>query len=189
VPFLKGVVDQTDQTYTIVGASMSTYIASGLGHFCAAVPTVPVLIRFVVNRFKNKTQAFSNYAQSGPSYESSNKKSYKSLEDKKSAGSYYSGDSLKVSKQRSKESGKDPYRLSTQNFTRFECEGDDVGGDRSLELRPVVTFVTKHNPDQAGGSQGHLGGDQPVTIVVSSPVREDSSSDKAILDKEYVKST
>lgn len=142
-----------------------------------------------MNGFKNKTQKSSSYGKSGRSYESGKKKSYKSLEDKKSAGSNYSGDTLKVSKQRSKDGGKDPYRLSTQNFTRFECDGDDVGDDRFMELRPVETFVTKHNPGQAGEPPAHHGGDQPVTIVVSSPVLEDSSSDKAILDKEYVKNT
>lgn len=189
VPFLKGVVDQSDQTYTIVGTSLSTFIASGLGHFCAAVPTVQSLIRFVVNGFKNKTQISASYGQSDRSYESSKKKSYKSLDDKKSGGSNYSGDTLKVSKQRSKNSGKDPYRLSTQNFTRFECEGDDIGNDRSLELRPVETFVNKHKYSQAEESQSHQGGHQPVTIIVSSPVLEDSSSDKAILEKEYIKSS
>jgi len=171
---------------------MSTFIASGLGHFCAAVPTVQALIRFVMNSFKNKTQTSSSYGMSGRSSESGKKNSYKSLGDKKSAGSNYSGNTLKVSKQRSKEGGKDPYRLSTQNFTRFECDGDDMGDDRFTELRPVETFVTKHNPSAhgpTGDSQGHHGGDQPVTIVVSSPVLEDSSSDKAILDKEYVKGT
>lgn len=189
VPFLKGVVDQSDQTYTIVATSMSTFIASGLGHFCATVPTVQPLIRFVTNGFKNKTQTSSSYGHSGRSYESSKKKSYKSLEDKKSAGSNYSGDTLKVSKQRTKDGGKDPYRLSTQNFTRFECDGEDVSDDRFMELRPVQTFVTKHNPSQAGESQGYHNGDQPITIVVSSPVLEDSSSDKAILNKEYVESS
>lgn len=191
VPFLKGVVDQSDQTYMIVGTSMSTFIASGLGHFCAAVPTVQALIRFVLNGFKNKTQTSSSWGKSGRSSKSGKKKSYKSLEDKKSAGSNYSGDTLKVSKQRSKDGSKDPYRLSTQNFTRFECDGDDVGDDRFMELRPVETSVTKYNPstrDPTGGSQGHVGGNQPVTIVVSSPVLEDSSSDKAILDKDFVKS-
>lgn len=189
VPFLKGVVDQSDQTYTIVASSMSTFIASGLGHFCAAVPTVQALIRFVINGFKNKTQASSSYGQSGRSYESSKKKSYRSLEDKKSAGSSYSGATFKVSKQRSKDAGRDPYRLSTQNFTRFECDGDNVGEDLSMELQPAETFVTKHNPDQAGESRGHDGGDQPITVVVSSSVLDDSASDKAILDREYVKST
>ncbi|KAF3032239.1 hypothetical protein E8E12_000770 [Didymella heteroderae] len=190
VPFLKGVVDQSDQTYTIVGTSMSTFIASGLGHFCAAVPTVQALLRYVMNGFKNKTQTSSTYGKSR-SYESGKKKNYKSLEGSKNA-SNYSGDTLRVSKQRSKDGAKDPYRLSTQQFSRFEIEGDEVGDDRFMELRPVETFVAKHTQSahvQAGDSQGHHGGHQPVTIVVSSPVLEDSSSDKAILDKEYVKST
>ena len=157
VPFLKGVVDQTDQTYTVVGTSMSTFIASGLGHFCAAVPTVPALIRFVRNGFKNKTQTSSTYGRSGRSYESGKKKSYKSLDDKKSAGTNYSGDTLKVSKQRTKDGAKDPYRLSTQSFTTFECDGDDVENDRFIELQPVETFVSERNCGQAGESQGHHG--------------------------------
>lgn len=189
MPFLKGVVDQSDQTYTIVASSMSTFIASGLGHVCAAVPTIQALIRFVINGFKNKTQAASSYGQSGRSYESSKKKSYRSLEDKKSAGSSYSGATFKVSKQRSKDGSKDPYRLSTQNFTRFECDGDEVGEERSMELQPAETFVTKHTSGQAGESQSHDSGEQPATVVVSSSVLEDSASDKAILDREYVKST
>jgi hypothetical protein len=189
VPFLKGVVDQSDQTYTIVGTSMSTFIASGLGHFCAAVPTVQALIRYVTNGFKHQTQASSSSKKSG-SYESGKKKSYKTLEDSNNA-SNYSGDT-KVSKQRSKEGFKDPYRLSTQQFSRFEVEGDEVDDDRFVELRPMETFVTKHTQsahDQTGDPQGHHGGQQPVTVAVLSPVVEDSSSDKSILDQEYLKST
>jgi hypothetical protein len=189
VPFLKGVVDQSDQTYTIVGTSMTTFIASGLGHFCAAVPTVQALLRYVTNGFKNKTQASSSSKKSG-SYESGKKKSYKSLEDSNNA-SNYSGDT-KVSKQRSKEGFKDPYRLSTQQFSRFEVEGDEVDDDRFVELRPMETSVTKHPQsahDQTGDLQGHHGGQQPVTVAVLSPVVEDSSSDKSILDQEYLKST
>jgi hypothetical protein len=192
VPFLKGVVDQSDQTYTVVGTSMSTFIASGLGHFCATVPTVQALIRYVMNGFKNQTQASSSYKKSG-SYESGKKKSYKSLEDSNNA-SNYSGDTLKVSKQRSKEGSKDPYRLSTQQFSGFEMEGDEVDDDRFMELRPLETAVTKNTRsqlahDQTGDPQGHHGGQQPVTVAVLSPVLEDSSSDKAILDEEYLKST
>jgi hypothetical protein len=170
---------------------MSTFIASGLGHFCAAVPTVQALVRYVMSGFKNVTLASSSHKNSR-SYGSSNKKKpYRSLEDSKIA-SNYSGDTLKVSKQRSKEGSKDPYRLSTQQFSRFEVEGDDLGDDQFMEMRPVGSFATKHTAPplgQAGRSQGDFGGEQPVTIVVSSPVREDSSSDKAILDKESLKST
>jgi hypothetical protein len=187
VPFLKGVVDQSDQTYTIVGTTMSIFVASGLGHFCAAVPTVQALIRYVRNGFKNLTQASSSSKNSGSS---DKKKPYESLEDSKNA-SNYSGDTLKVSKQRSKEGSKFPYRLSTQQFSRFEAE-TDLGDDQFMELRPVKTFVTKHTQSahgETGDSQGHFSGEQLGTIVVSSPVREDSSSDKSILNKEYLKST
>jgi hypothetical protein len=188
VPFLKGVVDQRDQTYTIVGTTMSVFIASGLGHFCAAVPTVQALLRYVRNGFKNLTQALSSYRSS---LSSDTKKPYGSLEGSKNS-SNYSGQTLKVSKQRSKEGSKDPYRLSTQHFSRFEAEDNYLGDDQFMEMRPVETFVTKHTQSAHGqteDSKGHFGGDQPVTIVVSSPVREDSSSDKAILDKEYFRST
>jgi hypothetical protein len=188
VPFLKGVVDQSDQTYTVTGTSMSTFIASGLGHFCAAVPTVQALIRYVTNGFKNQTQKSSSYKNSR-SNASSDKKIKSSLEESKNS-SNYSGDTLKVSKQRSKQ-GKDRFRLSTQQFSRFDIEDNDLGDDCFMELQPVETCVTKNTYSadfQAGDRDGHRDGEQPVTIVVSSPVIEDSSSDKAILDKKYVKS-
>lgn len=190
MPFLKGVVDQSDQTYTVVGTSMSTFIASGLGHFCAAVPTVQALIRYVTNGFKNVTQASSSSYKNSRTYASSGrKKPYESLEDSKNA-SNYSGDTLKtVSKQRSKGGPKDPYRLSTQQFSRFEVEDGELGDDHFMELR-TVTKHTQSTAGPSGDSQSHVSeGEDPVTIVVSSPVREDSSSDKAILDKEYIKST
>lgn len=176
MPFLKGSVDQSDQTHTGTGTFMGVYIASGLGHLCAAVPTTQSLLRYVVNGFKTSTQASSSYNKSA-SYESGKKKSYKSLENSRKA-SNYSGDTLKVSTQRSKEKRKDPWRLSTQQFSRFEVEGDELGDDRFMELRSVK---------QKGDSEGHYGGQQSVTTVVSSPVLEDSSSDKAILDHEYMK--
>lgn len=175
VPFLKGSVDQSDQTYTGTGTFMGVYIASGLGHLCAAVPTTQSLLRYVVNGFKTPTQASSSNNKSGP-YGSGKKKSYKSLENSKNA-SNYSGDTLKVSTQRSKERRKDPWRLSTQQFSRFEVEDGELGDDQFMELRPVK---------QIEHSEGHYGGQQSVTTVVSSPVLEDSSSDKAILDHKYM---
>jgi hypothetical protein len=189
VPFLKGVVDQSDQTYTVTGTSMSTFIASGLGHFCAAVPTVQALVRYVMNGFKNVTRASSSYKNSRSNASSNKKKPYKSLEDSKNA-SNYSGETLKVSKQRSKGGFKDAFRLSTQQFSRFEVEGHELGDDQFMELQTFATKKhTKSAHGQTGDSQDHFGGEQSVTVVVSSPVREDSSSDKAILDKEYLKNT
>ena len=191
VPFLKGVVDQSDQTYTVVGTSMSTFIASGLGHFCAAVPAVQALIRYVMSGFKNLTQASSSYKSSRTYGYSDRKKPYESLEDSNNA-SNYSGDTLKVSKQRSKKGSKDAFRLSTQQFSRFEVEDNVLADDQFMELRPVETSVTKHKQSTHGreeNSQVHVVVDQPGAIVVSNPVREDSSSDKAILDKKYPKGT
>lgn len=69
-------------------------------------------------------------------------------------------------------------------------DDDEIGDDQFMELRSAETFVTKHTQPahvQTEGSQGHHSGSQPVTVVVSSPVLEDSSSDKAILDKDYHK--
>lgn len=191
VPFLKGVVDQSDQTYTVVGTSMSTFIASGLGHFCAAVPTVQALIRYATNGFKDLTQASSTYKNSRTCAHSDRKKPYESLEDSNNA-SNYSGDTLKVSKQRSKKSSKDPFRLSTQQFSRFEVEDNVLPDDQFMELRPVDASVTKHKQSADGqkeNPQGHDSVDQPGAIVASSPIREDSSSDKAILEDEYLKGT
>ncbi|KAF2994663.1 hypothetical protein E8E13_000955 [Curvularia kusanoi] len=164
VPFLEGSVDPSDQTYTGTGTFMGVYIASGLGHVCAAVPTTQSLLRYVVNGFKTPTQASSH--KSG-SYESGKKKN----------ASNYSGDTLKASTQRSKERRKDGWRLSTQYFSRFEVD-DELGDDRFMELRPVK---------QTGDSEGHYGGQKSVTTVALSPVLEDSSSDKAILGHEYMK--
>jgi hypothetical protein len=188
VPFLKGVVDQSDQTYTITGTSMTTFIASGLGHFCAAVPTVQALIRCVMSGVKNSTHSWSTYKNSGSYGSPDKKKCYKSLEDSKNA-SNYSGETLKVSRQKSKEGSKDRFRLSTQQFSRFEVDGNDMGDDRFMELRPVANKHTQSAVGHMGNSQGHVVGEQPVTIVVSSPVREDSSSNKTILDKDYARST
>lgn len=176
MPFLKGSVDQSDQTYTGTGTFMGVYIASGLGHLCAAVPTTQSLLRYIVNGFKTPAQASSSYNKSG-SYELGKKKSYKSLENSKYASNYL-GDTLRVSTKQGKERRKDPWRLSTQQFSRFEVESDELGDDRFMELQPVK---------QTGDTQGHHGGQQSVATVVSSPVLEDSSSDKAILDHKYMK--
>lgn len=186
VPFLKGVVNQSDQTYTVTGTSMSTFLASGVGHFCATVPTIQALVRYVRGGLKNLTQGSSTYNNTGSNESADKKKSYKSLDDTKNA-SNYSGDTLPVSKQKSKKGYKDRFRLSTQQFSRFEVDGDDIGDDRFMELRPVAKKHTQSATGHLGNSQGRAAGEQPVTIVVSSPVREDSSSDKAILDKEYAK--
>ncbi|KAL5113499.1 hypothetical protein ACEQ8H_008635, partial [Pleosporales sp. CAS-2024a] len=165
VPFLKGVVDQSDQTYTIVGTSMSTFIASGLGHFCAAVPTVQALLRYVFNGFKHKTPAVSSGYIHGHSEESDGQEDYKSWEHSQNA-SHYSGETLQVSKQRSRKGSKDPYRRSTPHFSSFETEdGGALGDDQFMEMRPV-----KRTQLEEGGQ------------AEASRVSEDYLSDTAILD-------
>ncbi|KAG9206236.1 hypothetical protein G6514_004960 [Epicoccum nigrum] len=176
VPFLKGVIDRSDQTYTVTGTAILGFAASAVGHITAAVPTVRALIRFVMNGFKHNTQASSSSDQEN-SYESRTKRSYKSLEHSKNITNY-SGDTLGASTGRSKAScdASDPYMLSA-------IHGQE-GADTFVELRPVETFVTKHT--QPGGLQSHPSGHGTVSEI-SGPVLADSASDEAILTRDYFK--
>jgi hypothetical protein len=45
LPTLPGVVSSDDQPYTTVDATIMGFVASGVGHTCAAVPTIRGLIR------------------------------------------------------------------------------------------------------------------------------------------------
>ncbi|CAI6290284.1 unnamed protein product [Periconia digitata] len=47
LPGLPGVVDSEDQPYTTVHATILGFTASGVGHICAAVPTIRALLRLV----------------------------------------------------------------------------------------------------------------------------------------------
>jgi hypothetical protein len=60
VPFLKGVVDKSDQTYTVAMSSILGFAASGIGHVCAAVPTVRAFVRYCMNGFKVDSQVASS---------------------------------------------------------------------------------------------------------------------------------
>jgi hypothetical protein len=76
VPFLKGVVDKSDQTYTVAMSSILGFAASGIGHVCAAVPTVRAFVRYCMNGFKVDSQVASS--NNDKTYESRTKQSYKS---------------------------------------------------------------------------------------------------------------
>jgi hypothetical protein len=132
VPYLPGVVDTVDPSYTVVGSSITGFTASGVAHICAAVPTVKALFIFCKNGFKRDTKASSSYAKSA-TYDASGKRSYKSLQDGKN-NSTYSGKTLGARKQGSQGSSsdqKDPYRL----FSIM----DGLDDNDTVELHPVPT--------------------------------------------------
>jgi hypothetical protein len=82
VPFLPGVVDTTDPSYTVAPTSVIGFACSGVSHVCAAVPTVKAFFRFCKNGFKHESKSSSSYATKESNYDSS-KQSYKSLQDSK----------------------------------------------------------------------------------------------------------
>ncbi|RAR01503.1 cfem domain-containing protein [Stemphylium lycopersici] len=177
LPFLPGVVDTTDPTYTVTGTSITGFVSSGVAHVCAAVPTIRNLIRFCRNGFRMPTKASSGYAKDTGSYNSSSKRSYKSLEDKKN--------DFVTAQQRSKASSrdkKDPYRLSA--IMETEIDG------RVVELQEMDSSTHADALDDEGcvGEQSESGltrrGDEGIPTIVRkspSPGLEDSASQKSIL--------
>lgn len=155
---MKGVIDRSDQTYTVTGASVLGFAASGVGHVCAAVPTVRALFRYVFNGFKHKTETGSSYTQGG-SYETGSKRSYKSLKDSKNVSN--------ISHQSSKIPGeaRDPYRLSAI------ADAEDC--DHSVELQPVKNFGSKSQSDGCRAAT--------TTREISGPELKDSASEEAVL--------
>ena len=179
LPFLKGVVDTTDSTYTVTGTSITGFTTSGVAHVCAGVPTIRNLIRFCRNGFKMPTKASSGYARNAGGYNSSSKRSHKSLEHKKNG--------FVTAQQRSKalsRDTKDPYRLSA--IMETEIDG------RVVELREMdATNHTDALDDREGvGDQTESGwtrrGEGEIPTIVrksSSPGLEDSASQKSILNQ------
>jgi hypothetical protein len=168
VPFLPGVVDSVDPTYTVIGTSITGFAASGVSHICAAVPAMQNLIRFCRNGFKHDTKGSSTYARDG-TYGSSGKRSYKSLQDSKNNSSY-SDQALGAGQQRSKASSRDksdPYRLSSILDTV-----DDSG---IVELRAVG----------AQSDKGHVEAPSPTTVRgTPEPEIDDAASGNPILYEE-----
>jgi hypothetical protein len=170
LPFLPGVTDTTDPTYTVTGTSMTGFISSGVAHICAAVPTVRNLIRYLQNGFKMPTKVSSSYAQADIStYNTTSKRSYKSLQDNKNG--------FVTAHQRSKASSrdaKDPYRLSAI----MDAENDG----RVVELRAMdsPTHGDELHDEERGGQEGKSG--LPTIVRESpSPGLDDSASQKSIL--------
>jgi hypothetical protein len=169
LPFLPGVTDTTDPTYTVTGTSITGFTSSGVAHICAAVPTIRNLIRYCQNGFKMPTKASSSYAPDLSTYNSTSKRSYKSLQDNKNG--------FVTAQQRSKASSrdaKDPYRLSAI----MDAENDG----RVVELRAMdsPTHEDALTDEEPGGQEGKSG--LPTIVRESpSPGLDDSASQKSIL--------
>lgn len=183
VPFLPGVVDTSDLTYTVTGTSITGFTSSGVAHICAAVPTVRNLLRFCQNGFKLDTKPSSSYAAES-TYDSSGKRSYKSLQDNKDNSSY-SGKTIGTVHQRSRglsRNTKDPFHLSS-----IMDAGDD---GRLMELRTVQPPTHKDTQPNEGRDEQQVRiswtqrvEEQPPIIGREFPEQDldDSASNKAIL--------
>lgn len=177
LPFLPGVVDTIDPTYTVTGTSITGFTSSGVAHICAAVPTIRNLIRYCQNGFKMPTNIPSSYTTDRSTYNSTSKRSYKSLQDKNNASN--------TAQQRGKASSrdtKDPYRLSA--IVDAEIDGTVV------ELCAInsPTHANALNDGEQDGQEGEIRWTQRVeeqfpTIVGESPSPglDDSASQKSIL--------
>jgi hypothetical protein len=157
----------SDQSYTVTGTSITGFAASGVGHICATVPTVQALIRFCQNGFKPVSQSSSSYSKNS-SYNSTTKRSYRTLEGKKSNSSY-PDDTSGAAQQRSKSGSSDP--MDPFGVSSIADTEENVG---IIELRPVQPS----HKEQAK--------EQPLTVIreISGPRLEDSASDKAILHED-----
>jgi hypothetical protein len=169
VPFLPGVVDTVDPTYTVAGTAITGFITSGVGHVCATVPTVKTLFRYCRNGFKHNTKASSGYAKEHTS-NSSGKRSYKSLQDSKN-NTTYSGMPLDSTHQRSKGALRDkmdPYHIPSI----IDVDAENEEG--FMELHPVKTHSDGKRDVQQDKS--------PTTIPETpEPELDDSASNRAIL--------
>jgi hypothetical protein len=178
LPFLPGVTDTTDPTYTVIGSAIAGYISSLVSHVCATVPTVRHLIRFCQNGFKMPTQPSpSNGVPHLSSYSSTSKRSHKSIKDYK--------ERFRITQQRSKDSPhdtKDPYRISAI----MDAENDDRVVELSAMESPThtdaLTDGERSGQDVKSGSTQRVE-EQLHTIVRESPSPglDDSASNKSIL--------
>ncbi|KAL5113521.1 hypothetical protein ACEQ8H_008606 [Pleosporales sp. CAS-2024a] len=176
VPFLPGVTDTVDQTYTVMMTSFTGYLASAVAHICATVPALRNLIRFCMNGFK-KAPTYAQPASTGTGYTSKpGKRSYKSLSnDKKLASAQHaSKGSSRISK--------DPYSIHSV-----------VGLDEEafvVELGPVddpaYTAAAAAAPPPAEDGMVEHGKQHPVMMIRASPSPDldDSASNKTILQKD-----
>jgi hypothetical protein len=160
IPFLPGVVDTIDPTYTVTPTSITGFTSSTVAHIAAAIPTIKALVRFCYKGFKVDSNLPSSYAKES-SHGSSGRRSYKSLGKKCSA-------------QQSKGSSRDaidPYGLASL--------GDVEENGAVMELHPVQT-QTAHDTNSREEVDV-----KRMTVVRESPEQElDDSSNKSILQKD-----
>jgi hypothetical protein len=168
IPFLPGVVDTTDPTYTVIPTSITGFTASAVAHITAAVPTLKALFRFCQKGFKLDSKASSSYAKKSTNGASS-KRTYESLQDSKKT--IYSGKTVGTAGQLSKGSSRDPYSLAS--IEDVEDNGEFV------ELHPVQTQTHKDTEADA-----ELGGQQVTVVSEISDQGFDDSSNKSILQKD-----
>jgi hypothetical protein len=177
IPFLPGVVNTVDPTYTVTPVSITGFTSSGVAHIAAAVPALKSLMRWCRNGFKNGSKATNSDYSKDNSGGTNSKRSYKSLQDGRSK-SPFSGQTIGGSGQLSKGSSnhrKDPYDLTSI------ADGEDNG-----------EFVELHAVSPPADLDTQLKGEQAGQKAIPSPtVREyseqelhDSSSDKSILHKD-----
>jgi hypothetical protein len=160
IPFLPGVVDTTDPTYTVTPTSITGFVSSPVAHIAAAIPTIKALFRFCYNGFKINSKASSSYAKES-SHGSSGKRSYKSL-GKKGSSQLSKGSSRNPA---------DPYGLMSL--------GDIEDNGALIELHPVqaATAQDTKSSEEIGGKR--------MTVVRESPTQDlDDSSNKSILQKD-----
>lgn len=175
IPFIPGVLQSSDPTYTILGTSITAYSASAVAHVCAAVPTTKNLVRFCANGFKQVTQGSSGFSKNSEA-NSSGKRDYKSLE-KKSGGSGLSGKTLQAGKR----GKKDPYRIET-------IQGMNDG--EFMEMRPVAkgSQLGWERDDgldeEMGWAKGKGSQPNPIIRINSEPELDDSASNKTMIEKD-----
>ena len=167
IPFLSGVTDTTDPTYTVIPTSITAFAASAVGHITAAVPTVKALFRFCKNGFKLDSKASSSYAKKSAG---SSKRSYKSIQDSKDNATL----SVKTVGTAGKGPAPDPYSLASIMNAYVEDNEDH------MELHPVQTHVHEDNKANAELDE------QQVTVMhaFSTDQELDDSSDKSILQRD-----
>ncbi|KAK7190324.1 hypothetical protein PSPO01_03299 [Paraphaeosphaeria sporulosa] len=172
VPFLPGVVDTDDQTYTVTPTSILGFAGSGVAHVCAAVPTVKNFTRFCSNGFKQERKFSSTYAKES-TLDSSGKRSYKSLQDNKNNAT--ASQTIRSAQQVSRGTSRD-----TLAHLQLSSIMDAEDGSAVMELHPVLTAAE-------GVLHPHGGRDREqeknawTERIPEQPPKADSASDEAIL--------
>jgi hypothetical protein len=176
IPFLPGVVNTVDPTYTVTPVSITGFTSSGVAHIAAAVPALKSLMRWCKNGFKNGSKATNSDYSKENSGGTNSKRSYKSLKDGRK--SPFSGQTIGGSGQLSKGSShkaRDPYDLTSV------ADAEDNGEFVELHaVSPPAHLGAQSKGEQAGQKEIP----SPTVRECSEQELHDSSSDKSILHKD-----